>query len=304
MTGLQLMLVAGGLVGAGLALILIRLVPAAPDLADALTRLSPAGTRAAALRTRNGASKDADVRDVLGSVGHRVLPERVWGRVSAQDLAVLRMTRERFYGEKLLFAFIGLVVGPLLSVVPMVFWSGLPLYLPVAASLGLAVVLWFIPTYNVIDDAKKARVEFSRSLGAFIDLVALERAAGSAPRQAMEAAASIGDSWVFRRLGEELARTRWSGTTPWDSLRELGEELGLPELHDLADIMRLSGEEGAQVYDQLRARSASMRSALLNAQKADANAISERMTLPMTMLGAVFLGLLLTPQILRMVTGG
>ena len=126
MTGLQLMLAAGGMVGAGLALILARLVPAAPDLAEALTRLSPAGTRAAARRARKGTSKDADVRDVLGSLGHRVLPERVWGRVSTQDLAVLRMTRERFYGEKLLFAFIGLVIGPLLTVVPMVFWSGLP----------------------------------------------------------------------------------------------------------------------------------------------------------------------------------
>ena len=80
----------------------------------------------------------------------------------------------------------------------------------------------------------------------------------------MEAAATIGDSWVFTRLSEELARTRWSGLTPWEALRSLADELGLPELDDLADIMRLSGEEGAQVYASLRARSAAMRTAMLN----------------------------------------
>ena len=42
-------------------------------------------------------------------------------------------------------------------------------------------------------------------------------------------------------------------------------ELGLPELDDLADIMRLSGEDGAAVYQMLRARAASMRAATTNA---------------------------------------
>ena len=80
----------------------------------------------------------------------------------------------------------------------------------------------------------------------------------------MEAAAEVGDSWVFTRLSEELTRSRWSGLPPWDALHTLAEELGLPELDDFADIMRLSGEEGAGVYATLRARSAAMRTAMLN----------------------------------------
>lgn len=303
MTGLQMVLAAGAVTGLGVALILSRLIPAGPDLGEALARLSPAGARAQHTEQETRALAKSDVRDVLGALGERVLPGTVWGRVSPQDLAILRITRTRFYGDKLLYAFLGLLIGPTLSVLPLIFWPGLPIYLPVAASLLLGGVLWMIPTYNVVDDARKARLEFSRALGAFIDLVALERAAGSGPRQALEAAAMVGDSWVFRRLAEELARTRWSGTTPWDALRQLGEDLGLPELPELADIMRLTGEEGAQVYGQLRARSASMRSAMLNAQKAEANAISERMTVPMTLLGVVFVTILFTPQMLRLVAG-
>ena len=92
----------------------------------------------------------------------------------------------------------------------------------------------------------------------------------------MEAAAEVGDSWVFTRLSEELTRSRWSGQPPWDALHALADELGLPELDDFADIMRLSGEEGCQRLHHLRARSAAMRTAMLNDEIAEANAVGER----------------------------
>jgi Flp pilus assembly protein TadB len=175
--------------------------------------------------------------------------------------------------------------------------------IPAVASLGLATAMFFIPNYNAVDEAKKARLEFTRALGAYIELVALERNNGSGPRQAMEAAAEIGESWVFTRLSEELTRSRWSGRPPWDALHALADELGLPELDDFADIMRLSGEEGASIYTTLRARSAAMRTAMLNDELAAANAVGERMSIPGSLLGVIFMALLLAPSLLRMVTG-
>ena len=133
-------------------------------------------------------------------------------------------------------------------------------------------------------------------------LVALERNNGVGVRQAMEAAAEVGDSWVFTRLSEELIRSRWSGLPPWDALHTLATELGLPELDDFADIMRLSGEEGAGVYATLRARSAAMRTAMLNDEIAQANAVGERMTIPGSLLGVIFMALLVAPSLLRMFT--
>ena len=118
----------------------------------------------------------------------------------------------------------------------------------------------------------------------------------------MEAAAEVGDSWVFTRLSEELTRSRWSGLPPWDALHTLAEELGLPELDDFADIMRLSGEEGAGVYATLRARSAAMRTAMLNDEIAQANAVGERMSIPGSLLGVIFMALLVAPSLLRMFT--
>ena len=163
--------------------------------------------------------------------------------------------------------------------------------------------MFFIPNYNALDDARKARLEFARALGAYIDLVALERNNGigvSARRwRPPPRSATRGSSPGSRRNSPDRAGP---GLPPWDALHTLAEELGLPELDDFADIMRLSGEEGASVYATLRARSAAMRTAMLNDEIAQANAVGERMTIPGSLLGVIFMALLVAPSLLRMFT--
>jgi Flp pilus assembly protein TadB len=298
-TAFQLAVAAGALLGAGVALLIWRLVPAQPDLRDALARLSPQPAR----RAGSAPATVGDSTQRLGQWAMRVLPPGLWGRTPTKELAILRIPLSRFYGQKVSYALLGTAIPSLLTVLFNAFGASLPLYVPAGAGLVLGGVLFMLPDYNARDDARRARAEFARALGAYIDLVALERHNGSGPRQAMEAAAAVGDSWVFRRLSEELARTRWSGLTPWESLRALGDELGLPELEDLADIMRLSGEEGAGVYATLRARSAGMRTAMLTTEKAKANEVAERMSIPMSLLGVIFLAILLTPALLRVIGG-
>ena len=297
-TGLQLALLGGLMVTAGLVLLVSRLAPARPDLADALDRLSPEATRPSGVEMEGSSSAER-----LGRWGMRLFPIAVWGQPPAQQLALLRISTVRFYGEKLLFGMLGLVVVPLLATLLAVLGWRLPVVLPVVATIGLAVGMFFLPDYNVRDDAKQARTEFARALGAYADLVALERNAGSGPRQALEVAAAVGDSWVFRRLREELAFSNWSGEQPWQALRRLSQELGVPELGDLADIVRLSGEEGAQIYGQLRARSAAMRAAMLNDEVAYANAVGEKLSIPMSLLGVIFLVILIAPALLRVMGG-
>lgn len=298
MTGIQLAAGGGALIMLGVVLLVWRLSPAEPALGDALERLSPRRQRGS-LDGSDGSS----VRDRAGLWAMKRLPDGIWGKVPTRELALLRVSHSRFYGEKILYALMGMLVPPLFTLFFNAMNLGLPLFIPVLGSVVGAGAGFFLPDYNVRDEAKAARIEFSRALGAYIDFVALERNAGAGPRQAMEVAAQIGDSWVFERLAEELARTRWSGVTPWAALHSLAEELALPELDDLADIMRLSGEEGAQVYTNLRARSASMRTSMLNAEKGKAAEMSERLYVPMSMLGVVFLALLIAPSLLRVMGG-
>ena len=296
MTSLQLLMLAGVLMMAGVAVLVWWASPTEPDLGHALARLSP--YRAAAPRPI--AAMEGNAGEQVGLWAIRHLPPG-WVRVPHRDLAVLRKSVASFHGDKLAFAGLAALAVPLL--VWMFSWSfQLPVTVPVGMTLAGVALGWFLPDLNVRQDASRARTEFSRALGAYTDLVALERhGGGSGSRQAMELAADVGDGWPFRRISEELARSRFSGQQPWDALHQLADELGITDLNDLADIMRLCGEQGAQVYDTLRARATASRNALLTADQGEANDVGERMFIPASLTAVVFLAILLVPAILRLI---
>ena len=300
MNALQLWILVGLMVSGGLVAIAWYFAPAQPDLADVLGRIAPAtGTHQPPAEP----SGYPELADRLGLWAMRRLPGRIWGRTPQRDLAILGRSTHRFYGEKLLFALIVAAGVPLLVAI-----FSMTFVVPTAVTVGAILIGtlfgWLVPNGNVATAAGEARLDFNRALGSYVDLVALERSAGgSAARQALENAAEIGDSWPFRRVRDELARSRFSGEPPWDAIHHLADELGLPALDDVADIMRLAGDEGSQVYDTLRARSTALRSALLAAEQTKANALSGRMAIPTTLMAIVFCVILVTPAVLRLAAG-
>lgn len=291
-------ILAGAAAGLGLAIVVAWFVPAHPHLGSALDRLDPTRTPPAPTPTETG----ADLTDRLGVWLQRHLPTSV-ARVPAADLAVLGIPTNRYLGQRSAFLLVGLAFPSLFTALLAAFGWVLPVTIPLLAGIAFGVTLSLLPAYNARSDAAVAREEFTRAVGAFTDLTALERQAGAGTTQALESAAAIGDSWVFVRIREELAHARWAGKPPWDALTELGATLQVPGLADLGDIMRMSGEQGVAVYDALRARAASNRDAVLAADHARANRASEALTLPTAALGIIFLGLLATPAVIRIALG-
>lgn len=292
-------ILAGMLIGLGLALLAVWVAPTQPDLAAALDRLDPQQGA-----THSGIS-DPVATDPLSRLGvwmQRRVPAR-WVRVPAADLNVLGMSTAAFWGKKAALLLIGLAFPTLFTIVVDALGMHIPFAVPAVAGLILGVVLSMAPDVEVQRNAKAARLEFARAVTSYIDLVALEKNAGSGTSQALYEAAKVGDSWVFRRLREELAHARWSGRPAWDALATLGDELGVPALHDLGDIMRLSGVEGTAVYDALRSRAASSRAALLAADHTEANRASETLAFPISALVLVFVAILVTPALLRIGLG-
>lgn len=288
--------VASGIVaGLGLLLVVRELLPSQPDLGAALSRLS--GT--APVGTAGGPVQPAGVQSRLGAVLERRLAHSRFTRVPVAELALLRTTSQSWFAQKALYALVGLAFPPLFAIVITLIGVRPPVTIPAAAGVLLAAGMWFVPDLDVRVKAAAARAEFARAVTAYIDLTALERAGGSGASQALERAATVGDSWVFERLREDLQRARWAGTPPWQALSALAVEIGVPELDDVADIMRLSGEQGASVYENLRARSRGMRTAALSREEAQANADSERMVIPVAFLGLIFLALLAYPALVR-----
>ena len=112
MTGAQLALTSGALISLGLVLAVWRLVPATPDLHDVVDRLSTQHGR----RQRVAAGAPATSgKERLGLWAMRYLPAGVWGTLPTRELALLRVSPPRFYGEKITFALLGLALPGLRS---------------------------------------------------------------------------------------------------------------------------------------------------------------------------------------------
>ncbi|MFE6872408.1 hypothetical protein ACFVFS_38415 [Kitasatospora sp. NPDC057692] len=282
---------AGAVAAGGVAMLISELRPSPPDLGQALDRLH---------RTPDERPLDPDERprwfDRLGerSVGLRGV------RVPERELALIGRTPARFMVHKLLFALLGLVLPPYLLVVALLMDLSLPFALPLVVGPLLAALLWFVPDAIVRGEAKEARVEYLHGIAAYLELVAMERAADLGPAEALRRAAAVGRGAVFRRIRDALDRAATDRLPPWAGLDALAVELGLTPLQDLADIMRISGTDGAAVYDTLRARAKGLRGELMAEDLARANADSERMVAPGSALTLLMTVLIIFPALFKM----
>ncbi|MYX20445.1 type II secretion system F family protein, partial [Streptomyces sp. SID8380] len=157
----------------------------------------------------------------------------------------------------------------------------LPLPLPAAVGLVLAVVLWLAPGHDVTREAAAARLVVRHAAASYLERVALARISNSGAAQALTDTADVGDGWIFARMRAVFAEAELAGVTPWDALKQLGEELDIPELTRPADTLALAGD-GAAVYSTLQAQARQLRVALLSDAKAKANEASASMILPVT----------------------
>ena len=172
MTGaLQLWILAGAMVGGGIALLVWTLRPAQPDLVQVLARLAPAN------HTAQLASSPAPAgwKDRIGMWAIRTVPSSWWRAVPDSDLAILGMPLRAYYGEKVASVLVALVGVPLLGGLYSLM-MGLPLVVPALATVVMAVVAWLLPDRRIATAAGRARVEFRRALSAYIDLIEIGRA--------------------------------------------------------------------------------------------------------------------------------
>ena len=272
---------AGAATGAGAGCVLMALAPSAPDLTSALANLSPDLVPASARKQQQGVLARFD------------------RPASRRSIELLGDSLDGFRLKKLLFGGLGLAFPPVLAALMAFIGLSLPLALPGFASLALGAALFFAPDLDLQRRAAAGKDELRRAVCVYLELVALERIADAGTAEALQRAAAIGDGLAFTLIRDSLVRAQLSGQPAWQGLATLGERVRLPELADVADIMRVSGEDGAAVYTTLRARAASLRTAVLTATTAEANAASEHMIMPVAVLGIAFMALLGYPAFAR-----
>lgn len=290
-----LVLLLGGGIGAGLYLIIRALTPAQPALTAAISRLTTTTDQTPAL-------PPGDFQERLGMWAERAVAQLPMIVTPERDLALIGWSSRKFYGQKALAALVGFAFPVVMSLAAYLAQISLPIPMTLGVMLILAVVFFFLPDIEVRQRAAAQRTHYRRIIAAYVDFVALARIAGASATQAMSDAARVGDHELFVRIQQMIERSRLRGTSAWSDLRELGDEIGIKELHEIADIVRLSGEEGASIWENLRSHAHSMRNAQLRTEQGAANARSESMTIPLAILVFAFIGLLLTPSLLTLVS--
>lgn len=266
-----------------------------------------AGLIAGAIRRR-----PAPLGEVLGRLERpaaRAVPAGSgrWGRLlsvvadsgsarRARHLAVLDRSPERHAVERLTTA-LALGALPLLAAVVMSLGGVHATGPAVAASVAAAPIGFWLPEFTLRSQAAARREAVVSSLSSYLDLVTVLLAGGTGTETALVAAAEAGDSWTFQRVRDALTVTRARRRSPWEGLAELGEEIGVDELVELASSVQLAGEQGAQLTATLAARASALRDAQLARVEARAQAATERMSLPTVLLFVGFLVLLGYPAL-------
>ena len=289
---------AGALAALGVIVIAQWLRPAPPRLDLALTRIQ--ATRA---EPAQPASAGLGARIGTWLAGHLARPAGFL-TVPRTDLALLDRTLERFMLDKLAL-FVAGIAAPT-GVVTLLRAAGAspPWVLPVLADLLLAAGLSFIPDVNVQSEARQRRKDFRYAFTCYLQLIVLEREAGAALNAALEGPLTVADAWAFRRIDEALERARRGQQHPWRALAELGEQIGVHDLVDLAHTAQIAGAEGAKMHDVLTAKITAMRHEAAASTRADANTRTTAMWVPTSLLMLGFVVLVGFPFFSRLLTTG
>ena len=282
-------LAAGALVGLGLFLIARGLVPARPSLAAVLARVNagaPEPVAAVASTNRWAARVGPPVTRAMDRLNVGV------GDLGA-DLAVLGRSVEDHMALRAAVAATG--VGVVAAAGLFASTAGL-VASPAAVgwmALGGALVGFVIPDTVARRRAVERRAGFRQALAFFLDLVIVVLAGGAGVGSALAQASEAGDGWAFVQIRRALARGRVRREAPWAVLGQLGTELGIAELQELAASVSLAEREGASVRQSLTAKAASIRDHQLADAEAKATSATVRMAAPLVLLGIAFCAFIL-----------
>jgi tight adherence protein C len=292
--------VAGGLVGLGLFLLALGLGRRKPPLSAVLAQFD-AGTseRGAA----GGVWSAGDLPGWRARLGRSVLAGLRSAGIELsslrEDLRVTDRSVESLCASKALaVAGAGLAPAAVAAVLALVGIS-VGVLLPVWLSVTLAAAGVIVPDIRVRAEAARRRRSFRHAVGAYLTQVAISLAGGAGPEEALHKALGVSRGWALARLSAALDRARLAGQAPWVALGQLGWELGISELGELAASMSLAGTEGARVRDSLTAKAAALRRHELAEAEAAAAAATERMVLPIALLALGFVIFLLYPALIE-----
>jgi tight adherence protein C len=296
-------LLCGALAGLGCyALVRVWLRPK-PGVATLVHRID-AGTKSMSTHTMTGLeaeTRQGRLDSLMARLGDRLevlATQRGWrlGRIRS-DLAIMSQTLGGFLATKVVYGLGLLLLAPVIWAVLRVGGVALPPQIPAIAAIVLALFGFFIPDLALRGEAERRRADFRRVVGIFLDLVAMNLAGGRGLPEALLTASTISDNWALIRIRQALGNARLFGTTPWAALGDLGREIGVEELSDLAAALTLAADDGAKIRQSLSARAATMRRRELAEVEGEAGEKSQSMLVAQLVICTGFMVFLAYPAV-------
>jgi tight adherence protein C len=288
-----LVLLSGILLAAGMSCLVVAFARSTPRLDAALERI---GADATSHVPSSDIGPVSSRSERLGAFIYRVVPiplthgQRRALRLQDKPIA-------EFYADKAVMAMIGAVLPGLAGGAFAYLIGHLSTVHAVAVVVG-GVIGFFVPDLLLRRATANASTGAAEALLVYIDLVTLERLTNASATQALHNAAALSDVPLFVHIRTALERARLEQQSPYAELRRLSDQLTLPELADLADVMQLD-ETGAALSGTLRARVRELRDAHLTREQIKASAAAEGMTIYMTLPALIFGLIFLVAAMLR-----
>ncbi|WP_034267757.1 type II secretion system F family protein [Actinospica robiniae] len=292
----MLQFIPGIAIGVGVMVILSTAFPRRPALRDAL---------AAPYRSPQTALEQPVDASPLARAGRRAVP-----LLSAcglprpsrlRDLRLLDRSPEEHLATQAACAGAFLLLGFTYPMVLHLAGIDLPVQITIGALVLCGLGGFMYPEHKVHSDAEKVREHLRHATSAFLGLAALMLAAGAGLEEALISAAEPGFGPGHDHLRTALAVAQTSRKPLWETLGQLGEHAGVPELSELAACAAVAGSEGARIRATLTTRAKVLRDRLLAEQEANAVAATERAAIPTTLLMAGYMLLVTFPAVMQAV---
>jgi Flp pilus assembly protein TadB len=216
----------------------------------------------------------------------------------AADLAVCDRDPGDFLATQVLAALTGgllpaAVIGTVTTATRTAEW------LPVWMLLAGALIGTTVAHLRLRATAQARRAEMRAALSAVLDVTVVALSGGAGIEQALATATAprLGDTWAMRRLHAAVTAATRTGTSLWTALADLGTATGVTQLRDLAAAVQLTGVEGAHIRNSLTARADTLRARQAADLKAEARSATQRMVIPLMVMGLGYLLFLIYPAV-------
>ena len=229
----------------------------------------------------------------------RPIAKRV--RVRRDVLADLHLVRRplEVHAAFVVAGAVGGLFGPsLLVVIAQTFGLvSIGLVVPLALAVAGAMIAPLLVHSTMRAAAAAVRRDLRYQLSSYLDVVTMLLAGNVGNEGSLRQAAQAGDGRLFIELRRRILIAETSNRSLVSALGQLGDDLDLVELQQIAASASLAASAGAPVAKSLAAKCATLRSALSAEQEADARVRTGKITVPLVGMSLLIMAAVIYPAL-------